>query len=197
MPSKTARLQTIALDAMKVWIQQQILETTEPEKEKSCDGSVQCVVNQTLDWRRDYTTALSMALNFKGVQDYDFAISILQKRIDDENSKTTEYLKDLINAPNQVEFNSAAQDLMLCDVLMGQRVFLEKVNRVFSYLNGTLTKQDELKHITPDGKNWMTGSLFSILKDQGTFDEWQNLIGELPKTRRNLYKSHWDTLNPS
>ncbi|AGH97441.1 hypothetical protein [Micavibrio aeruginosavorus] len=197
MARKTTRLQTIALDSMKTWIHKKILEIAEPPRAESCDDKIECIVSKALDWRRDYTTALTMALGFKTEQDYQSALDALQKRIDEEDAKGKDLLRTLFSTVNADEFNNAAQDLFQADILLGQHVFLKKIQRVFSYLNGTLTDQNELRHITPLTKNSDTANLFDILKDQGTFDEWQNLIAKLPKTRRTLYKNHWDTLNPS
>lgn len=197
MPTKQTRLQTIAADAMKTWIQRQILEIAQPPSAKSCDDQTGCVVKNAFDWRRDYIAMLTLALNFKTAKDYSVALTEMRARHKTQDEAREKSFADMFRAHSREEFNENAADYLNPHILQCQIIDLEKIERVFSYLNGTIANQDDLKHINPDGKNWMTGSLFTILNDQGTFDEWQDLIKKLPKKRNALYSNHWNTFNPS
>lgn len=186
-PIETARLHDIACQTLKVWIEQQILETAQPPSNATCEDQVECVVNKAIDWRRDYISALTTALSFSTLAEYDSAINILGSKARSGKSQISQHIRDAADSTNSEDFNDAAQALLSPMAFSAQEIFLGKVRRIFIYLNGNLSTQEDFKHISlkPDS---MTGSLFTIMQQNNVIDEWRALVSKT--ANGNTYLKH-------
>lgn len=188
-PIEKARLHDIAHQTLKTWIEQQIFETAQPPSNPICEDQVKCVVDKAINWRRDYIAALTTARNFTTLSEYDNAISILGSKARPGKAQTNQHILDVANSTNSRDFNDAAHALLSPMAFSAQEIFLGKIRRVFMYLHGTMTAPDDFKHIRPHASG-NTQHLFTIMQDQGTFDEWKTLIDKIPTPQATAYRQH-------
>lgn len=187
-PIEISRLHDIAAQTMKTWIERQILETAQPLGNAVCEDQVECVVNQAINWRRDYIAALTAARNFNTLADYDSALNHLQADIRRKEADRDKAFKGLNSVRSSEDFNDVANAILSPMALSNREIFLQKVRRVFVYLHGKMENPEDFKHIgTPEG---YSRNLLTIMKEQGTLDEWKDLINRLPGPTKATYTQH-------
>ncbi|MGB9153338.1 MAG: hypothetical protein WCD70_09665 [Alphaproteobacteria bacterium] len=176
-----ARLRDIATLVMSAWIRQEIFNRSERKVAKPCDGSVECVVGEKLDWRRDHLNMLHLAANFRSLDDYQTAIAVREQAQIKARSLTKEVLKDVVIASTREDFSNAVTDLLRPFVLICETSALKELAYVYACLSGEMAPFSYDKEPKPGGMlaDKVTAA-FATLKELGHWPEWTKLIENQP-----------------